>query len=411
MISVSEALATVLRDLPRLGDERVPLLRTHSRVLAESIVATRDVPPFRNSAMDGYAVQATDVAGASRDRPVALRILEVIGAGSVPTHSVVPGTATKIMTGSPVPAAADAVVRVEDTTERDGSVLVQTPVRRGANVRDAGEDVRAGDSVLTAGRVLRPADIGLLASLGYADVAVMRRPRVAILTTGNELVEPGDPLGPGQIVNSNAYTLAAAVQDIGAEPVMLGIVRDQPEQIRAAFARGFTADVLLSTGGVSVGSFDFVRATLAELGYEERFWRVAQRPGKPLTFGLRQGTPAFGLPGNPVSSLVCFYLYVVPAVRTMMGMERIYLPSIEATLLEDLATAAGMTEFVRCVVERDGDRFRVRATGSQSSGVLRSLSAGEGLLVAPPDQSTMKRGERARVIMLEHDGASAEPPF
>jgi molybdopterin molybdotransferase len=411
MLSVSEALATVLADLPRLASERVPLLVAQGRVLADAIAASRDVPPFRNSAMDGYAVCAADVASASAEQPAALRVLEVIGAGSVPTRAVTPGTAIKIMTGSLMPEGADAVVRVEDTAERDGSVFVQVTVSAGNNVREAGEDIRSGETVLEAGRSLRPADIGLLASLGYVEVAVARRPRVAILTTGNELVEPGEALGPGQIVNSNAYTLAAAVQEIGAEPVMLGIVRDHPEQIRAAFARGFAADVFMSTGGVSVGSFDFVRQTLRDLGYQERFWKVAQKPGKPLTFGLRHSTPAFGLPGNPVSSLVCFYLYVVPALRTMMGMQRIYLPTIEATLTADVGTAAGLTEFVRCVVERDGGSYRVRPTGSQSSGVLRSLSAGEGLLIAPPDRALMKQGEPVRVIVLEHDGAAAEPPF
>ncbi|HUI27601.1 MAG TPA: gephyrin-like molybdotransferase Glp [Candidatus Kryptonia bacterium] len=410
MISVRQALDTVLSDTPRVGTEQVALTAAHRRVLADFVRAARDVPPFRNSAMDGYALRAADVQSASPAAPIALRILEVIGAGSVPTHNVAAGTATKIMTGSPLPAGADAVVRVEDTEERDGRVQVRTGVAVGANVREAGEDIRAGETVLTAGRTLRPADIGLLASLSVAVVRVARRPRVAILATGDELVDLGEPLRAGHIVNSNAYTLAAAVEEAGGVPVMLGIARDQPAYIRAALADAFAADVVLSTGGVSVGSFDFVRRTLADLGYEERFWKVAQRPGKPLTFGVRAGTPAFGLPGNPVSSLVCFYLYVRPALQRMMGMERVHLPTVTATVDSGINTASGMTEFVRCVVERHEAAYHVRPTASQSSAVLRSLSAGEGLLISPPEQTTIAPGDTARVILLAAEG-SVEPPF
>jgi len=410
MISVREALDIVLGELPRAGTEQVALTVAHRRVLAHDVQATRDIPPFRNSAMDGYAVRAADVHSASSNAPIELAILEVIGAGSVPTRDVIPTTATKIMTGSPVPAGADAVVRVEDTEERDGRVSVRAAVTAGANVREAGEDMRAGETVLTAGRVLRPADVGVLASLGVAVVRVVRRPRVAILATGDELVDVGEPLKPGQIVNSNAYALAAAVEEAGGRPIVLEIARDQPEQIRAAFADAFTADVVLSTGGVSVGSFDFVRRTLADLGYHERFWKVAQRPGKPLTFGLRGGTPAFGLPGNPVSALVCFYLYVRPALQTMMGMNRVHLPTIDAIADSAIKTAAGMTEFVRCVVERRDSAHHVRPTGSQSSGVLSSLSAGEGLLISPPEQTAIAPGDRARVVLLTAE-SSAAPPF
>jgi molybdopterin molybdotransferase len=412
MIGVRDALATVLRELPRLGSEQVALTAAHNRVLAETVAATRDVPPFRNSAMDGYAVRSSDVVQASATAPVRLRVLEVVGAGSLPTRMILAGAATKIMTGSSLPSGADAVVRIEDTEETAGEVSIRVPVTRGSNVREPGEDMRAGETVLSRGRILRPADIGLLASLGVAVVRVTRRPRVAILATGDELVEIGQTLGPGQIVNSNAYTLAAAVAaEAGGTAIMLGIARDQPEQIRAAFADAFTADMVLSTGGVSVGSFDFVRRTLTDLGYEERFWKVAQKPGKPLTFGFRRDTPAFGLPGNPVSSLVCFYLYVLPALRAMMGMERIHLPSVLATVSTEITTAPGLTEFVRCFVEAGDGEYRVRPTGSQSSGVLRSLSAGEGLLVAPAEASIIKPGGRGRVILLDGGGAVAEAPF
>lgn len=409
MISVREALDLVLRDLSRVGTEQVALPRAAGRVLAEPVRATRDVPPFRNSAMDGYAVHAEDVAAAAADRPVTLRILEVVGAGAVPRQPVTTGAATKIMTGSPLPEGAGAVVRIEDTEERDGQVRVLVNVAAGANVRQAGEDMRAGETVLTRGRALRPADIGLLASLSIASVRVRRRPVVAVLATGDELVELGQPLAPGQIVNSNAYTLAAAVEECGGIPRLLGVVRDTIDDTSRAFADAFDADMVLSTGGVSMGTFDLVRQTLAELGVEERFWKVAQKPGKPLTFGMRRGVPVFGLPGNPVSSLVCFYLYVRPALRAMQGLDRLHLPAVGATVDEDVQTAEGLTEFVRCTLDGEPGAYRARVTGSQSSGVLRSLSLGQGLIIAPPEVRTMARGSAVRVILLNND-AAAEPP-
>src|SRR5262249_3556716 len=371
------------------------------RVSAEVIEATRDVPPFRNSAMDGYAVRAADIASAGAERPTALRILEVVGAGVMPAHAVVAGTATKIMTGSPVPDGADAVVRIEDTDEQDDTVRVRAAVRPGANVRHPGEDLRIGDKVLAAGHALRPADIGLLASLGIAVVRVRRRPLVAILATG-------EPLAPGQIVNSNAYTLAAAVQEAGAAPRILGIVRDTVSSTRAAFLDAFNSDMVLSTGGVSMGAFDVVRQTLADLGVEERFWKVAQKPGKPMTFGMRHGGPVFGLPRNPVSSLVCFYLSVRPALRAMMGLDRLHFPVVGGTADADIETSPGLTEFVRCTLAGEPGAYRARTTGSQSSGVLRSLSLGQGLIVAPPEVRTIRRDSPVRILLLIGD--VAEPP-
>jgi molybdopterin molybdotransferase len=409
MISVGEALDLVLHDLPRLGSEQAPLPQVLGRVLAAPVRAARDIPPFRNSAMDGYAVRAQDTATASTGAPVRLRILEVVGAGALPRHAVAPGTATKIMTGSPMSDGADAVVRIEDTAEHDGVVDVQVAVAPGANVRHVGEDMRAGETVLVPGRALRPADLGLLASLGCAVVGVRRKPVVAILSTGDELVELGQPLAPGQIVNSNAYTLAAAVEEAGGTPRLLGIVRDTVEETRAAFLDAFSSDVVLSTGGVSMGTFDLVRATLAALGVVERFWKVAQKPGKPLAFGMRDRVPVFGLPGNPVSSLVCFYLYVRPALRAMQGLERLHLPTVEATLDDTLHTAQGLTEFVRCILEGEPAAYHARTTGSQSSGVLRSLSLGQGLIIAPPTVKPLEHGSRVRVVVL-HGGAVAAPP-
>ncbi len=409
MISVRAALDMVLRDVPRVGVEQVALALAAGRALAEPVRAARDVPPFRNSAMDGYAVRAADLATATTLRPATLRVIEVVGAGSVPRQAVRAGTAAKVMTGSPMPDGADAVVRVEDADEQAGHVRIGVAVTAGTNVRHPGEDMRAGETVLTPGRSLRPADIGLLASLGMAVVRVRRRPIVAILSTGDELVDVGQPLAPGQIVNSNAYTLAAAVLEAGATPRVLGIVRDTVEETRAAFLDAFSSDMVLSTGGVSMGTFDLVRQTLAEIGVQEHFWKVAQKPGKPLTFGSRNGVPVFGLPGNPVSSLVCFYLYARPALRAMQGLDHLHLGTVSARLDEDLETAPGLTEFVRCTLDGEPGSYRARATGSQSSGVLRSLSVGRGLIIAPPEVSTLQRGSLVRVLVLDGDAVAAAP--
>lgn len=409
MISVRSAIEVIVGDVRPLGSERIALPQALARVLAETVEATRDVPPFRNAAMDGYALRAADVAAATAEAPAMLRVLETVGAGSMPSRSVTAGTAVKIMTGSPMPDGADAVVRVEDTQEQHGDVQVRIGVAAGTHVRHPGEDMRRGDTVLVPGRALRPADIGLLASLGIAVVSVRRRPTVSILATGDELVELGQPLAPGQIFNSNAYTLAAAVEEAGAIPRVLGIVRDTPTATREAFADAFMADVVLSTGGVSMGTFDLVRQTLAALGVVERFWKVAQRPGKPLAFGVRDGTPVFGLPGNPVSSLVCFYLYVRPALRALQGLTSLHLPVVTATAAESVRTAEGLTELVRCTLEGEPGAYQVRPTGSQGSHVLRSLSLGDALLISPPEVGTIASGSAVRVMLLSGDGVATLP--
>ena len=385
-------------------------MQARGRSLAESVHAARDVPPFRNSAMDGYAVRSADVAAADGTKSVELRVLETIAAGDVPSRRVEAGCATKIMTGALMPEGADSVVRVEDTSESNGTVTIQRGVADGANVRHPGEDMRTGDEVLLNGRILEPADIGLLASLGNATVLVRRRPEVAILATGDELVELGEPLAPGKIANSNAYTLAAAVEEAGALPRVLGIVRDTQQTMHAAFEDAFRSDMVLSTGGVSMGVFDLVRDTLRELGCNERFWKVAQKPGKPLSFNVRGSTPVFGLPGNPVSALVCFYLYVRPALRTMLGVPQRHLAVVQARLEEDVKTAEGLTDFVRCVLEPGLDGYRARVTGTQSSGALRSMSLGQGLIVSTPEARVLSRGSVVRVIKLGEE-SSVEAPF
>ncbi|HKA55720.1 MAG TPA: gephyrin-like molybdotransferase Glp, partial [Candidatus Binatia bacterium] len=403
MISVHDALTTILDTIPTLGGERVGLLQAVGRVLAEEVRSEREVPPFANSAMDGYAVRWDDVHDAGAEQPIALDVLEVIQAGAMPTQTVTAGTASKIMTGAVIPPGADTVIRVEDTEEQGGRVWVKRPERPGTHIRAGGEDIRRGQVVLGNGRVLRPADIGLLASVGRSTALVRQRPRVAILSTGNELVEVDEALRPGQIVNSNAYTLAAAVQEAGGQPVPLAIARDTLEEIRAALSEAVRHDVVLSTGGVSVGDFDFVKAAMDELGIRRLFWQVAQRPGKPLTFGLLRERPYFGLPGNPVSALVCFYLYVRPALGRMMGQEKLFPPVVSATVGEDIPKAKGLTEFVRCRLTCTDGHYAVHSTGSQSSGVLSSLSLGEGLAIGPPELALLPKGMSVKVMVLDAD--------
>lgn len=412
MISVHDALTLILDTVSPLAGERVGLLQAVGRVLAEEIRSEREVPPFANSAMDGYAVRWEDIRDANADQAIALEILEVIQAGVVPTQAVTSGAASKIMTGAVLPAGADTVIRVEDTEEYDSRVWIKRSERPGTHIRAGGEDIHRGQLVLEKGRILRPADIGLLASVGRSFVLVRQRPRVAILSTGNELVEVDGTLRPGQIVNSNAYTLAAAVQEAGGQPVPLEIARDTLDEIRAALNEAVRHDVVLSTGGVSVGDFDFVKAAMDELGIRRLFWQVAQKPGKPLTFGLLRERPYFGLPGNPVSALVCFYLYVRPALGKMIGHKRLFLPVVHALVEEDIPKAKGLTEFVRCRLSQVNGHYQVHSTGSQSSGVLSSLSLGEGLAIGPAELPLLPQGMTVKVLVLDSDPfAGEESPF
>ncbi|MFN8544845.1 MAG: gephyrin-like molybdotransferase Glp [Candidatus Binatia bacterium] len=396
MISVDEALAAVLEWTPVLGVERVGLADALGRVAAADVTSARAVPSAANSAMDGYAVRGADVAASG----ARLRVIGVQPAGSVSATPVEPGTAMKIYTGSVVPPGADTVVKVEITEERDGVVLVREAVVPGLNVRHAGEDVQPGAVVVLAGTVLGAADLGVLASVGQANVVVHRRPRVAIVSTGAELVEVDETPGPGQVVNSNAYALAAAVREAGAEPTVLPIARDREDAIRAALREAARADVVLSTGGVSVGDFDFVKEALDALGVERRFWKVAQRPGKPLTFGRLHERLFFGLPGNPVSALVCFHVYVWPALRRMAGHVRIHHPIVEATLAATIRTAEGLTEFVRVRLAPGAGGWVAMPAASQSSGVLTGLAAGAALLIGPPEEGRLEAGGRHRVLVI-----------
>jgi molybdopterin molybdotransferase len=406
VISVGDALRSVLEATPVLGAERVLLADALGRVAADDVVSTRAVPAAANSAMDGFAVRAADVATPG----ARLRIVGSAPAGSLLDGAVGPGTAAKIFTGSVIPDGADTVVKVEDTTEADGIVTIAVAATPGQNVRLAGEDVAPGAVVLAAGTVVGPADLGVLASVGRATVTVYRRPRVAIVATGAELVEVDQEPGPGQVVNSNAYALVGAVQEAGGEAVVLPIVRDRFEDIRDTLAEAARADVVLSTGGVSVGEYDFVKEALDAIGVERRFWKVAQKPGKPLTFGTRGPCLWFGLPGNPVSALVCFAVYVRPALRRLAGHRLLHLPCVEATLRADQKKARGLTEFVRVRLTHGGGGWEAQAMASQSSGVLSGMSAGAGLLIGPRDEDRLVAGRRYGVLVTAMDTLARAVP-
>jgi molybdopterin molybdotransferase len=410
-LTPAEAIEIVLRETPVLGAETLATERARGRVLVEPIDSGRRLPPADNSAMDGYAVRCADLAGAAPGAAIELTVAFEIAAGASADRRLEPGQAARIFTGAPVPPGADAVVRQEDT-ERDGdrvSIFVSPQPRE--HVRDAGEDVDVGDRVLDAGSIIGPAEIGMLASLGRSVVAVHQRPRVAILSGGDELVEPDGDASGGRIVSSNSYSIAAQCREAGAEPVYLGIARDTPEEIEGRMRAGLGCDVLISSAGVSVGDRDYVRGVLEKLGCSLSFWGVNMKPGYPLAFGrFASGGIVFGLPGNPVSAMMTFEQFVRPALRKMNGQRRLFRPTLRATLGERFEKKPGRLHFVRVELERQGDTVVARSTGNQSSGVLRSMLLARGLLIFPADASELREGETATVQILDADFFEQDAP-
>ena len=403
MLTVPEAQRLILQEISVLGSEKVDLLSALGRVLAEEVVSTRDIPPWDNSSMDGYAVRAQDTRGATRERPARLSVVGHIPAGGMASRPMGPGEAYRIMTGAALPEGADGVIPVEDVIAEDQKVACLREVVPREFVRPLGEDVRRGDLVLSPGTRLSPAALGLLAALGRASVEVYQRPRVAILSTGDELVEIEEPLGPGKITDSNTYTLVAQVLAACGVPVSLGIARDTRESLVERFRSGLTADCLISSAGVSVGDHDHVRGALEQLGAQLRFWKVAMRPGKPITFGLLQGKPVFGLPGNPVSSMVTFELFVRPALMKMMGHRGFFRPRVRAVAVLPIPNPGSREGYLRVSLHREGGRYHARLTGEQGSSILRSMVLADGLAVIPPD-TTVPAGHEVDVILLDEPG-------
>jgi len=400
MITVDEALEKILSHIQPLGFEKVSILEALGRVIAEDMIAPRDLPPYDNSGMDGYAVRYEDIQNASQKNPVRLEVIEDLRAGFISKRTVQKGQAIRIMTGAPIPKGADAVVPVEETERGNGFIMILKAGFPGGYIRRAGEDVKRGDRVITKGDIIRPSEIGMLASMGRSFVSVYQRPSVAVLCTGEELVDVGENLNGVKIVSSNSYTLAAQVKECGAIPIQLGIARDEKEEIRAKILQGFRADVFISSAGVSVGDYDFVRDVLKELGVEMIFWRVTMKPGKPVAFWMFDGKPAFSLPGNPVSSMITFEQFVRPSLLKMMGHRQIFRPVIEAILKEDIRKELGKRHFVRAMVSFENDGYFVTTTGPQGSGILRSMVKANALIVIPEGQEIVRAGEKVKVQLL-----------
>lgn len=413
MLTVEGALERILAEVPLQPVEEVSLDAAYGRVLAHDLRSPVDLPPWDNSAMDGYAVRAADTA----DGEVALRLVEMIGAGRPGRQRVEPGTASGITTGAPMPEGADAVVMVEDSDgSREGVVRLRGRARPGQHVRPRGDDVRRGELALPAGHPLDAAAVGLVASFGLATVPVRRRPVVAVLSTGDEVVPPGRPLGPGQIWSSNNAALVGLVREAGAVAVDHGIAPDDPEALRDRLEACLEADAVLTTGGVSVGAYDYVKDVFAELGIPMDFWKVRMKPGKPLAFGraVRDGraVPVFGLPGNPVSCLVNFLQFARPWLRTSLGDPRPYLPVVPARLADDLNDRPGRARLVRVRLEAGPDGPVAHSAGNQSSGALSTVARAHGLLLLGPDDPAPRAGDAVRVQLLSTrflDGA--EPGY
>ena len=411
-LSVREALHLVLARVDVLSSVSVPLLDALGRILAAPVIATDNLPPFANSAMDGYAVRAGDVVKAALDAPVALRVLGDIAAGTDPTLELTSGTTARIMTGAPLPAGADAVVPVEDTDEQwrgqerplPAVLKVFRAVQTGDYVRYPGEDVRDGEEVLLAGKQIRPQEIGLLASLGASQVSVIRRPRVGILATGDELIDVSLPLTKGKIRNSNGYAQAAQVLALGGVPVQLGVAGDTEAAVREKLdeAVRLGVDLLVSSAGVSVGAYDVVKSVLDEAG-DVSFWRVRMRPGKPLAFGSYGGIPYLGLPGNPVSAMVSFETFARPAIRKMAGYAELDRPSVQVVLLEDIRSD-GRESYLRAIVTRDERGYVAHTTGGQGSHMMTSLVKANALVVVPEGVKAATAGTTLTALMIDWPG-------
>ncbi len=419
MISVEEALKRILHHVEVLEPQRKPILDCLGQVLAENVYSTIDIPPLDNSAMDGYAVRAEDTCGASGSSPRYLVVVGEVAAGSMPEEEIKPGMAIRIMTGAPLPGGADAVVRFEDTDEVErrssrsdlSTIGILCEAKQGLNVRYRGEDIAREELVLREGELLRPQEIGTLASVGRSTALVIRRPIVAILATGDELIDVDQPLAPGKIHDSNTYTIAAEVSRYGGIPKILGIGRDSVESLTDKIGEGLDADMLITTGGVSKGDYDMVKDVLAEHG-EIGFWTVCMKPGKPLAFGVMKKTeggrerkvPHLGLPGNPVSSMITFEQFARPAILKMMGKRNLAKPTVQAVMEDEVANTDGRRIFARVNVKQRDGQYRASLTGPQGSGILTSMAKANGLAIIPESGEGVKAGENVEVQMLDWEG-------
>ncbi|MFZ3066416.1 MAG: gephyrin-like molybdotransferase Glp [Nitrospirota bacterium] len=401
MISVEEALGLILENIREIGFEKVDIKEALGRVLAEDVYARRNIPPWDNSAMDGYAVIVNDVEGASKENPAVLKIIESLPAGYISESKLKSGEAIKIMTGAPMPNGADAVVMVEYTEKDGGKVRIFKRPENGDHIRKAGEDVKDGQLVIKKGQLIRPSEIGMLASMARSIVSVYQRPRVAILATGDELVDLDEEICGAKIINSNTYAVGAQIQECGALPILLGIARDRQDELEEKLRLGMNADIIITSGGVSVGDYDHVKDVVKGLGGDLRLWKVAIKPGKPLAFSMLNSRPMFGLPGNPVASMVTFEIFVRPAILKMMGHKKIFRPIIDATIKDDLKKKENRRHFIRASVQSDGDGYVVETTGDQGSHMMTSMTKANGLIIFHENDTAIKAGDKVKVMLLD----------
>jgi len=400
--SVIEAQQCILSAMSVMQAEKVALHNSLGRVLAVDVAANRNHPPYDVSAMDGFALRFADIEAATSAKPAHLIVVDDIRAGQMPQVKVLQGRAARIMTGAPTPAGVDTVVRVEDTKQDGNDVSILVPPEQGANIRPLGENLRNGEVVLSKGTEITPGVLAILAMVKQKQVSVFARPTVAILSTGDELEGIDEPIDDNKIPDANSHALYAQCKALGITPTLLGIAHDNPIELRAQLAQGLKYDVLLASGGVSVGHHDFVRPMLDALGITMHFWRVAMRPGHPLAFGTSErGAAVFGLPGNPVSSMVCFEQFVGPALRAMMGHSRLFRRTITARLGHDLKDRAGRSHFVRATLQRDADGYIASSTGTQGSGVLMSMALADGFIIVPAETEALKAGDEVSVQLLQ----------
>ena len=417
MLTPTEAARLILDHVAPLGAVRQPLREALDLVLAEDVASPIDLPPWDNSAMDGYATRAADVAGASRDHTIVLAVVESVAAGQFPARPIAPGQATRIFTGAPLPAGADTVVRQEDTeSAAPHQVTVVAGRDAGKNVRYRGEDIRKGEIVLAAGTPLGPAQLGVLASIAHGAPLVHRAPRVAFMGSGDEIVDldrAPEILAGKKIATSNSYTLHALIRRTGGIPVDLGLARDTKDSLRQHLMGARDADLLVTTAGVSVGEHDFVREVLAELGCDMKLWRIRMRPGAPLGFGLLDRTPWIGLPGNPVSTMVTFELFVRPAIRRLLGHRLPFRRTVPVCVGEPITLGPKLRHFLRAVVrpEGAGGGLVARLTGPQGSGILTSMARANAFLIVPEDRAEVFAGETLTALLLDDPHHVAEAPF
>ncbi len=401
MIGIEEARNRILDAFSPLGLEQVNIIEALGRVIGEDVYAGRAIPPKDSSTMDGYALAAEDTCGASAESPVHFNVIEEIPAGAVPRRRVGPGEAARIMTGAPVPEGADAVVRMEDTDRGGPRVAVMAAVQAGRNIRPAGEDAHQGEEVISRGEIIRTGAVGMLASLGRSFIPVHQRPLVAVIATGNELAEIDAPPSEWKIIGSNGYSLAAQVRECGGIPLPVGIARDRREDLRAAFRAATRADLIVSSGGVSVGDYDLVKEIMQEEGNAMHFWQVAMKPGRPLAFGALGSVPAMALPGNPGASAVAFELLIRPVILKMLGHRNLFRRCVRARLDGEIVKKRGFTHFLQARVRQEGDGYAVVTTGGKGSGILKSLVRANGLIVLPEEATAARAGDLVTVQLLD----------